>query len=321
MVGAKVDAPIPRSAVRVVYAHPLAVGLREAAFAGDEGLALVVGAERAVALEGLEVGGEHVTVVGDRDLGVAAPVLAVRLRGAADQVPLNALVVGLPEPGSLRGASSRAARVDPALVVDHDVGLADHAHGVVQVRVVEGDAVGGGREGWRRRWRGDRLDRQRARVVLRRGAAQETAGDDLVRARLEVRPAHRLARLPRIARTDHASVGVDDGQDFVVGRIGPRDVEREISLDRVVGACRDVHGHRMLVGQRGVIDERRAVARRIRTRRDRSRPGVRDGLARAGRHGHATGGRGRCMRSARASEADQQPNGKQEVENPPPFKL
>src|SRR5439155_26213907 len=145
----------------------------------------------------------HVTVVGDRDLGVAAPVLAVRLRRAADQVPLNALVVGLPEPGSLRGASSRAARVDPALVVDHDVGLADHADGVVQVRVVEGDAVGGGGEGRGRRWRGDRLDRQRARVVLRGGAAQETAGDRLVRARLEVRSAHRLARLSGIARADY----------------------------------------------------------------------------------------------------------------------
>src|SRR5439155_17350495 len=129
VVGSQVDAPILRLAVRVVHGHPLAVGLREATLPREEGPALVVRTECAVALEGLEVGGEHVAVVGDRDLGVSTSVLAVRLGGAPDHVPLDALVVRPPEPGSLRGAASGTADVGPAVVVDLDVGLTDHAHG------------------------------------------------------------------------------------------------------------------------------------------------------------------------------------------------
>jgi hypothetical protein len=116
-VGREVDAPTGRTAVGIVVAHPLAIGARKAGLARCECLPLVQGADRAVARQGLEIRTEHVTVPGERDLGISAPVLAVRLVRASDYVPLESLVGGLPEPGGLRGAPSRAAHVDPTVVV------------------------------------------------------------------------------------------------------------------------------------------------------------------------------------------------------------
>src|SRR5207253_150631 len=95
LVGREVDAAPSGARVWIVDSHPLAIGLREAALTGVEGLTLVVGPERAVALERLEVRGEYVTVVGNRDLGVSTSVLAIRLAYgyASYRVPLDALVI------------------------------------------------------------------------------------------------------------------------------------------------------------------------------------------------------------------------------------
>ena len=139
-------------------------------------------------------------------------------------------------------------------------------------------------------WRG--VDRQRAGVILRARAADETAGDHFVFTRVEIFGIHFFMWIAAIAGIERGTIRFQHSEDLIVpiGAV-PFDTERELGVRvRDVRSCRHVDRRLVLIRQRAV-GEIRAIAGPVYARRNTSRPSDSDFLVRCRRHGYRARGR------------------------------
>ena len=320
-VGRALDDDVPRLLLvvaqqhRVVVdeGHPLTVGAAAlvgvpvaGGTAGREALATVgrggrgEPGQRPEARVGVLVEAECVAARAEREAAVAAAaggLLAAWRR--AEQVELVAVVVrDLRVVGDVR-EPGRPAVVDTSGLVDLEQRLGLVTLVVGGDRRREGEAVGRGRGQVL-------LDRPRRRgdlelaVVVGQFRREKGARKHPVGARRQVVRHDALDIAATVARSDHVTVRVDDGQDLVAaGLRGPGDREPELGVDRVVGPRRHVDRDLVQIGHR--LERRRAVARGVRAGHDRARPGVCDLTGRR-RHGHGARRRNRgCRRPTHQS--------------------